>query len=62
VPTWRLHAFPLEPLTADFPFARTLVGVRRERTIKPTGQTTTESRYDLASAQPEEYPPPQWLE
>jgi predicted transposase YbfD/YdcC len=62
VQTWRLHAFPIEPLTADFPFARTLVVVRSERTIKKTGQTTTESRYYLSSAPAPDHTPRQWLE
>jgi hypothetical protein len=38
VQTWRLHAFELEPLSADFPYARSLLVVRSERTIKKTGQ------------------------
>lgn len=58
----RLHAFAIEPLTADFPFARTLIVLRSERTIKKTGTTTTESRYYLASAPPDQYCPAQWLE
>ena len=57
-----LHAFALEPLTADFPFARTLIVLRSERTVKKTGTTTTESRYYLSSAPPEQYSPAQWLE
>jgi len=36
--------------------------VRSERTIKKTGLSSTESRYYLSSALPEEYTPPQWLE
>lgn len=59
--TWRLHAFAVEPLSVDFPFARSLIVVRSQRTIKQTGQTSTEARYYLASAQPEDYRPPQWL-
>jgi predicted transposase YbfD/YdcC len=62
VQTWRLHAFEFEPLTADFPYARTLIVVRSERTIKKTGQSSTESRYYLSSAMPGEYTPRQWLE
>jgi predicted transposase YbfD/YdcC len=56
-----LHPFAIEPLTADFPFARTLVVVRSERTQKKSGQTTQESRYYLSSAPPAEYWPAQWL-
>lgn len=51
----------IEPLTADFPFARTLIVVRSHRTHKRTGITTTQSRYYLASAPPEQYSPAQWL-
>ena len=36
--------------------------VRRERTIKKTGQSSTESRYYLSSAMPQEYTPLEWLE
>ena len=36
--------------------------VRSHRTRKRTGATTTESRYYLASAPPEQYSPRQWLE
>jgi predicted transposase YbfD/YdcC len=57
-----LHAFPIEPLRADFPFARTLVVVRSQRTLKKSEATTTESRYYLSSAPPGQYRPEQWLE
>lgn len=57
-----MHAFPIEPLQADFPHARTLIVVRSERTVKKTGATTTESRYYLASAHPDDHPPDQWLQ
>ena len=60
--TWHLHAFPLEPLTADFPHARTLIVLRSQRTLKKTGATTTESRYYLSSAPPEDYPSAGWLD
>jgi hypothetical protein len=56
-----LHAFAIEPLNADFPFARTLIVLRSERTLKRTGGTTVESRYYLSSAPPEQYRPDQWL-
>jgi len=52
----------MEPLTADFPFARTLIVLRSERTVKKTGLTTTESRHYLSSAPPDQYTPSQWLE
>lgn len=48
-------------MTVNFPFARTLVIVRNERTVKKTGQTTAESHYYLSSAYPEPYKPEQWL-
>ena len=49
-------------MTVDFPFARTLILLRSERTVKKTGLTTNESRYYLSSAPPGQYPPAQWLE
>lgn len=51
----------MEPLTAGFPFARTLIAVRSHRTQKRTGLTTLESRYYLSSAPPDQYSPQQWL-
>jgi predicted transposase YbfD/YdcC len=57
-----MHAFPIEPLSADFPLARTVIVLRSERTIKKTGQTSTESRYYLSSALPADYRPCQWLD
>ena len=56
-----MHAFATEALTADFPFARTLIVLRSERTIKKTGATTTESRYYLSSLPPDQNRPEQWL-
>ena len=49
-------------MAADFPFARTLIVLRSERTVKKTGVTTVESRYYLSSAPPDHYRPAQWLE
>ena len=49
-------------MSADFPYARSLLVVRSQRTIKKTGQTSTESRYYLSSCAPETYRPEQWLE
>ena len=60
--TWRLHAFDIEPLSADFPYARTVIVVRSERTVKKTGHTTTESRYYLSSVPATDYTPRQWLD
>jgi hypothetical protein len=48
-------------MTVDFPFARSLIVVRNERTVKKTGLTSTESHYYLSSAYPQEYRPAQWL-
>jgi len=55
-----LHAFPLDPLAADFPFARSLIVVRSERTVKATGQTSHDTRFYLSSAEPGERSPAQW--
>ncbi len=46
----------------DFPFARSLLCVRNERTVKKTGLTTIESHYYLSSAEPQAYRPAQWLD
>ncbi|GDY23714.1 hypothetical protein LBMAG56_50610 [Verrucomicrobiota bacterium] len=48
-------------MTADFLFARSLIVVRSVRTIKKTGQTSTESRYYLSSCWPAEHGPERWL-
>ena len=48
-------------MRADFPFARSLIVVRSARTIKKTGQTSTESRYYLSRVPPQDYRPEQWL-
>ena len=55
-----LHAFAMEPMKADFPFARSLIVVRSQRTIK-TGHTSMESRYYLSSALPGDHCPESWL-
>ena len=59
--TWRVHAFDLEAMSADFPYARSLIVVRSERTIKKTGQTSVESRYYLSSRDAGEHTAAQWL-
>ena len=56
-----MHAFPIEPLEADFPYARALIVVRSGRTIKKTGASSNESRYYLSSVPPDQYRPTQWL-
>jgi predicted transposase YbfD/YdcC len=48
-------------MTVDFPFARSLIVVRSQRTIKKTGQTSTESRYYLSSTLPNDHPLETWL-
>jgi predicted transposase YbfD/YdcC len=48
-------------MTVDFPFARSLILLRNERTVKKTGRTTTESHYYLSSAYPDAYQDAQWL-
>ena len=48
-------------MTADFPFARSLNVVRSQRTIKKTGQSSTESRYYLSSRAPGDHRAEQWL-
>lgn len=59
--TWRVHAFELEAMTADFPFARCLIVVRSQRTIKKSGESSEESRYYLSSRAAGEHPAAQWL-
>jgi len=44
----------------DFPFARSLIVVRSEVTFKKTGETTTDTRYYLSSAERDERTPAQW--
>ena len=39
-----------------------MIVLRSQRTLKKTGASTTESRYYLSSAPPEQYRPEQWLE
>jgi predicted transposase YbfD/YdcC len=62
VQTWQLHAFDIEPLAADFPYARSLIVLRSERTVKKSDHTSTESRYYLSSAPAQDYEPRQWLD
>lgn len=59
--TWRVHAFALEAMTADFPFARSLIVVRSQRTIKKSGASSEESRYYLSSREAGEHTAAQWL-
>lgn len=48
-------------MEADFPFARTLIVLRNGRTVKKTGQTTTEPHYYLSSVLPDHHSPAEWL-
>lgn len=48
-------------MTLDFPYARTIVIIRSERTLKKTSQSTQESRYYLSNRLPEEHTSAQWL-
>lgn len=59
--TWRGHAFDLEAMSADFPYARSLIVVRSERTIKRIGASSEERRYYLSSRAAGEHPAAQWL-
>jgi predicted transposase YbfD/YdcC len=49
-------------MRADFPFARSLIVLRTERTTKKTGHYTKESHYYISSALAERYKPQQWIE
>ena len=44
----------------DFPFARSVIVVRSEVTMKKTRETTHDTRYYLSSAEPAERTPAQW--
>lgn len=46
----------------DFPYVRTLIVLRSQRTIKKTGVCSTESRYYLSSAEPQQYSRSEWLQ
>ena len=48
-------------MAIDFPFARTVVGIRSVRTVKSTGVTTTEWRFYLSSQDPAERTPENWI-
>lgn len=48
-------------MSADFPYARSLIVVQSERTLKKTGQTSTESRYYLSSREAGDHSAAQWL-
>jgi predicted transposase YbfD/YdcC len=48
-------------MTADFPYARSLIVLRNSRTVKKTSQTTTEPHYYLSSLPPDHHHPADWL-
>ena len=52
---------PVEPMAIDFPFARTVVGIRSVRTLKSTGITTTEWRFYLSSQEPAQRSAENWI-
>lgn len=52
----------MEPLGADFPYARSLIVVRSERTVKKTGLWSQESRYYLSSVPAREFTSDRWLQ
>jgi predicted transposase YbfD/YdcC len=49
-------------MAIDFPFARTVVGLPSQRTVKNTGVTTTEWRFYLSSQEPSERTPENWID
>ena len=56
----KVHAFAIEPMEADFAFARSLIIVRSERTIKKNNQSSSENRYYLSSHPPDRYTAAEW--
>ena len=48
-------------MAADFPYARSLIAVRSQRTHKKSGESSEESRYYLSSREPGEHTAAQWL-
>ena len=48
-------------MAIEFPFARSIVGIWSERTVKSTAVTTTEWRFYLSSQEPHERPPENWI-
>ncbi len=48
-------------MAIDFPFARTVVGIHSQRTVKRTGLTTTEWRYYLSSQEATERTHADWI-
>ena len=55
-----LHAFPVDGMAVDFPYARSVVVVRSQRTEKRTGRTTEETRCYVSSVGPGERGNEEW--
>ena len=49
-------------MTANFPFARTLIALSKETTKKKTGETTLETRYYISSHLRNQYTDLGWIE
>jgi predicted transposase YbfD/YdcC len=62
VQTWQMHAFAFEALSANFPFARSLIVVRSHRTVKKTGASSVRSRYYLSSREAGHHTASGWLD
>jgi predicted transposase YbfD/YdcC len=56
----QLAAFALEAAAVDFPFARSVIVVRSATTYKKSGETKTDTRYYLSSAEPADHTPARW--
>jgi len=54
---WQLKACAVEPDAVDFPFARSVVIVRSERTMKKTAVSSFETRAYIAATCPINAPP-----
>ena len=52
---------PVEPLRANFPFARTILGIH-SAVVRGKRPPTSEVRYFVSSLEPAERSPAQWLE
>jgi len=48
-------------MAIDFPFARTMVGIQSQRTVKRTGVTTTEWRFYLSSQEASQRTDADWI-
>jgi len=59
---WQLKACAVEPDAVDFPFARSVVIVRSERTVKKTAVSSFETRAYICSDLSDQRTPYHWLE